>query len=224
MTLLSRTALVAATLCTACHRAALQQQAAARSIRLVTTADTAPTYRTVVLRNAADGVEIPVLRMTDGRYNFALLSGAFLVSVDVSVTEHIPIRTARWIPADMPGEIVIRVRELIPCRSLDKVTAIWVSNNFDSDSAVVLTGSGDGQLRVVVPFKGGRHAAGEQSRQPPLGDHPHEHEPLVTGRHVVRPHNLKTQVAELPSLEKLCLRIQRERRPPRTPHRPPAGR
>lgn len=95
--------------------------------------------------------------MTGVRYNFALLSGAFLVSVDVSETEHIPIRTARWIPADMPGEIVIRLRTLIPSRSLDKVTAMGDSNNFDSDSAIVQTGSGDGQLRSWFRSRVTRH-------------------------------------------------------------------
>jgi thiol-disulfide isomerase/thioredoxin len=147
-------ALLCASLSAACHHTRPAFDVSGLTIRVVTAADTTARVATVRLRNSDDAPPIPLSQDADGRFHGTLPAETRRMVLDVAVPEHISITTALWIPADLSGEIVIRPQALIPRRTVAKVRVVGDFNDFNSDSAVELTGIGDGHLRAAIPFRG----------------------------------------------------------------------
>ena len=146
--------LALAALSSACHHAAVTPPAAGLTIRVVTAADTTARIATVRLRRTADAPPLPLSQSADGRFHGALPAQTERMVLTVAVPEHISITTAFWLPNDLTGEFIIRPRALIPRRTIDTVRVVGDFNGFNDDSAVVLTGTGDGRLRAAIPFRG----------------------------------------------------------------------
>lgn len=152
---LSRFAVIAGTTLTlACHHAPVTTPSNGVSIRVVTAADTTARVATIRLRSSADAPPIPLTQAADGRFRGTLPAGTQRMVLDVAVPEHISFTTALWLAEDLTGEIVIHPQALMPRRTLEGVKVIGDFNQFNSDSAAVLTGGGDGHLRAAIPFHG----------------------------------------------------------------------
>ncbi len=138
----------------ACHRTAPAVAVPSFALTVLTAADTAPNIVTVTVRSDDGSQVVPLTRTAPNRFTAVLPPGTAQVALDLSVPEHVPLRTTLWLPTDGPADIIIRPRALVPRKTITTLRVLGDFNNFDDDSAVTLKPDERGRLRAAVPFKG----------------------------------------------------------------------
>jgi len=138
----------------ACRRGAVAPPVPTFALTVLTAADTAPTELTVTLLDDAQRMTIPLTRRAPNRFTASLPPGTSRVTLDISLPEHVPLRTKLWVTAYEPADIIIHPRALVPRRHLTTLRVLGDFNGFVDDSAVTLVADSQGYLRAAIPFTG----------------------------------------------------------------------
>jgi hypothetical protein len=136
----------------ACRHTPAARPTADFTLTVRTAADAAPQFITVTLLDDNRSASIPLTRSPAGTFTATLPVGTERVALDLSIPEHVPLRTKLWLPTLGPAEFTIRPRALIPRKTITALRVIGDFNNFNTDSAVTLTADGRGRLRATIPF------------------------------------------------------------------------
>ncbi len=138
----------------ACRHAPTARPTADLTLTVRTAADTAPQFITVTLLDDNRSATMPLTRSAAGTFTATLPAGTERVALDLSIPEHVPLRTKLWLPTTGQAEFTIRPRALIPRKTIAALRVIGDFNRFEADSAVPLVPDASGRLRAAIPFTG----------------------------------------------------------------------